>query len=122
MSKRNKAFSLIEILVVVVIIAALSASLGYFYLGKSGGKGAPPGMAHSPLERAHDTVCQNNLSQVRLAIQSAKTMNENEVNPKSLDELKLPSEILVCNEGKEPFDYNAEQGTVHCVHPGHEKY
>ena len=122
MKRVKSGFSLIEMLVVIVIIGALSAMLFTFYLGK-GGKGAPPGMAHSPIERAKDTVCKSNLEQVRLAIQSAKTMAEDEQkNPQSLQELKLPAELLICAEGKEPFSYDPATGEVHCVHPGHEKY
>jgi prepilin-type N-terminal cleavage/methylation domain-containing protein len=115
-------FSLVEILVVVAVIVVLSAITMSVYMGH-GGVGAPPGKAHSPVERAKDTVCSSNLRQVRAAISMEQMNEENNKFPASLKELKgLPKDFLLCPEGKEPFQYNPETGEVHCVHPGHEKY
>ena len=113
---------LVEIIVVMVIIGILSSIIYSVYLGKGGAPG-DPSRAHSPIERAKDTVCTSNLKQVRLAIQAANTGSEDErTNPASLTELKLPAEFLVCPEGKEPISYDPNTGIVHCTHPGHEKY
>jgi hypothetical protein len=42
--------------------------------------------------------------------------------PASLQELKLPAEMLVDPIGKEPYTYDPETGVVKCEHPGHKKY
>lgn len=118
---RRRGFSLIEILVVLAIIVVLSAITYNVYLGHS--KGAPPGKAHSPIERAHDTECIENLHSVRLSIEAYHTGDTDAKFPDSLSQLKeLPPELRVCPEGKEPYRYDPLTGEVHCVHPGHEKY
>lgn len=71
--------------------------------------------------RSQDAVCRSNLSQVRAAIAVAKTSGE-DVNPASLNELRLPESMLSDPIGKEPYLYDASTGTVKCPHPGHAKY
>ena len=116
----RRAFSLVELLVVCVIIVALSAITMSVYMGH--GKG-PNGKAHSPMERAHDVECSSNLSQLRSAIIIEQTNDENGKFPASLQQLKgLPKNFILCPVGKEPFQYDPATGQVHCVHPGHEKY
>ena len=120
--RRRSGFTLIEILVVMVIIIILSSVMYGVYLGK-GGKGAPPGKAHSPMERAKDVVCMENIRSVRQSIVASHVTDTEEKYPASLLELKeLPSEFRSCPEGKEPYQYSPSNGEVHCVHPGHEKY
>src|SRR5579862_4639758 len=113
-------FSLIEILAVVAIIAIL-ASISYsVYIGSSGKKGEK---SHGPIAEAKTTVCKvQNLYQIRMAIQMAHDSDPDGKYPASLDELHLPQELLVCPDGKEPYQYNPDTGEVHCVHPGHENY
>jgi len=118
----KSAFSLIEILVVLVIVASLSAGLYSFYLGKGGGKTADGKRIVTPKTKAYDTSCANGLSQVRLSIQTAMSSDtEGEKFPTSLSELKLPSEVLMCPDGKEKYTYDPQTGVVHCPHFGHEK-
>src|ERR1041385_5623104 len=91
-----RGFSLVEMLVVVVIIIVLSVIMMNIYLGH-GGKGAPPGKAHAPIERARDAVCSSNLTQLRAAINMEQQGEENGRFPASLQQLRgFPSESLCC--------------------------
>jgi hypothetical protein len=118
--RQARAFSLVELLVVAVILVLIGSSLAYFYLG-SGGKGKN-GEKKTPISAAKSTVCNSNLKQVRQAIEIAKTGDTDELLPQSLTELKLPSELLRCDVGKEPYQYDSQTGTVRCLHPGHENF
>ena len=115
----RRGFSLIEILAVVVVIAILSAVMYSTYLGKSGKSGE---RSHGPIAESKTAVCMEDLHQVRLAIDMARQSDADGKNPASLDELKLPHELLVCPDGKEPYQYDPTTGVVHCVHPGHENF
>lgn len=113
-------FGLIEILVVMVILVALSAVLIPRLVGPASivnGKKVP-----TPMSRAHDTECISNIRSVRQGIAVAKIGETEEKNPASLAELKLPAECIKCAEGHEPYVYNSQTGEVHCPHIGHEKY
>ncbi|MCC2670658.1 MAG: hypothetical protein K0Q72_3129 [Armatimonadetes bacterium] len=113
---KRRAFSLVEILVVVVIIGVLAAILLPRYL--KGGKDAAGKTTASPMERAKSVDCTNNLSQIRQAYQIA-TSSDEENRPKSLAELRLPVSMLACPVGKEPYQFDPATGQVRCVHPGH---
>ncbi|HLJ55304.1 MAG TPA: prepilin-type N-terminal cleavage/methylation domain-containing protein [Chthonomonadaceae bacterium] len=117
----RRAFSLIEILVVMAIIVILSGITYGIYIGGRS-KNAPPGKAHSPMERAKDVVCMEDLRSVRQSIEASRTTDSDNKFPASLDELRLPAELRACPEGKEPYRYDPATGEVHCVHPGHENY
>ena len=113
-------FSLAELLVVTLLLVLIGGGLAYFYLG---GKDPKTGQQKkTPISVAKDSVCQSNIGQVRQAIEVAKTGDPDETLPQSLTELKLPSELLSCAVGKEPYQYDATSGTVRCVHPGHENF
>jgi prepilin-type N-terminal cleavage/methylation domain-containing protein len=117
-------FSLIEILVVMAIIVVLCSISYSVYLGHS--KNAPAGKAHSPMERAKDVVCMENLRSVRQCIEASRTSDVESGEgkfPASLSAMReLPAEVRECPEGKEPYQYDPATGKVHCVHPGHESY
>lgn len=120
-NSRNLGFALIEILVVVAIIAILSAITYSVYVGHS--KSAPPGKAHTPTERAKDVVCMQDLRSVRQSIEAFRASDVDAKYPQSLTEMKeLPAEVRECPEGKEPYTYDPSSGAVHCTHPGHENY
>jgi prepilin-type N-terminal cleavage/methylation domain-containing protein len=116
-SGNRRAFSLVEILVVVVIIMILAAIMLPRYLG--GAKNAAGQKTASPMQRAKGVDCANNLSQIRLAYQ-AQTIGDDENKPRSLAELRGPSpSMLACPVGKEPYQFDPATGAVRCVHPGH---
>lgn len=118
---RRSAFSLIEILVVLVIIVILSAITYNVLLGHS--KNAPAGKAHTAIERARDVECMENLRSVRQSIEAAHASDPDGKYPASLNEMReLSSELRACPEGKELYQYDPETGKVRCVHPGHENY
>jgi len=113
--------TLIGLLLVIVIIGILFA----MYAGGLGGGGSPAtgGGAATTLggakNRASDTVCRNNLSQLRAAISIyAGTAGS---NPSSLDSVQ-PGVSLTCPLGGEPYQYDPLSGKVKCVHPGHGNY
>jgi len=70
---------------------------------------------------AKDDVCRSNLGQVRSAIMIYQSSNDDHF-PDNLQELKLPNEFYSCPIDHEPYQYDPTTGTVHCVHPGHERY
>lgn len=116
----RRGFSLLEILVVMVILVALSGGVAFFLLGRGGAKGTAK--APTPLDRAHGTVCMTNLRSVRQAIAAAQAGDTDGKYPQTLEELKLPAELLKCDDGKEPYVYDPQTGQVHCIHPGHDNY
>lgn len=119
-ARLRRGFSLVEILVVMVIIVILSSISYSVFFGHS--KNAPPGKAHNPMERAHDTECINDIHQVHLAILAAQAGETDGKNPASLDELKLPKEMLSCPVGHQSYVYDPTTGQVHCPYPGHENF
>ncbi len=119
--RARKGFSLIEILVVMAILVVLSGITYSVLLGHS--KNAPPGKAHSPMERAKDVVCMENLRSARQCIEASRTGDTDGKFPGALIEMReLSGELRACPEGKEPYQYDPATGQVKCVHPGHEKY
>jgi len=118
---RRPGFSLIEILVVMAIIVVISSITYSVYLGHS--KNAPAGKAHSPMERAKDVVCMENLRSVRQCIEASHAGDSDSKYPGALTEMReLSSELRACPVGKEPYRYDPTTGKVQCVHPGHEAY
>ncbi len=117
----RRAFTLIEILIVLVIIMALAALLLPHYLG---GVTADGKKVRAPVTMAKDTICQEYLGQVRMAISMNKNMDTDAdaANPRSLAELKLPYEVTHCPVGGEPYVYNPQTGEVRCPHPGHQNF
>ncbi|MGV3615094.1 MAG: type II secretion system protein [Fimbriimonas sp.] len=121
--------SLVGMMATIAIIGVLA--VGMFY-GSGMLKGGPaksgrkdglgktvPGMAKLS---AKDTVCRNNLSQVRSAIQIAQTASGDDVPPQTLEETRIGSSFYECPIGKERYAYDPATGQVGCPHPGHEKY
>lgn len=69
---------------------------------------------------AKDDICRSNLKQIRMSIQINSSTEDQP--PASLDDLKLPAEMLKCPVGDEKYEYDPATGTVKCPHPGHEEY
>lgn len=115
----RRAFSLVEILVVLVIVALLAAFLMPKYL--KGGTTAGGKKIDSPIQRGHAPECANNLNQIRQAYTMATTQDD-ERKPQSLAELKsfgISESMTVCPAGKEPYKFDPATGRAWCVHPGH---
>lgn len=113
---KRRAFSLIEIMVVMVIIIALAAWLMPRFLSST--KDAHGKTVESPIQRAKSVECTNNLQQIRQSLQMASYSEE---TPRSLQELRgLPASMLSCPVGKEPYLFDPQTQRVQCQHPGHQ--
>lgn len=117
--------TLVATLIVLAIMAMLAivlmnGSLGPGESSRADGKGTTiPGRV---IYAARDDKCMSNLGQVRAAIVIARS-NADDAPPASMDELRLGKDFLKCPiDPHEDYQYNAEEGTVSCPHPGHEKY
>lgn len=122
MQSTRKAFSLVEILVVLVVLCLLAAVLMPMYL--KGGKTAGGKKIDSPIQRGHAPECASNLNQIRQAYTMATTADD-EQKPRALADLKrygLTDSMLVCPAGKEPYRFDPATGRAWCVHPGHENF
>lgn len=116
---RVRAFGLVEILVVMVILVALAAFLYPRYVGN---RRTAEGRAATPLAKAHDTECMMNLRSARQAI-AAYRVSDDEKYPASLTELReLPKECRECVVSHMPYTYNPQTGEVHCPFPAHQSY
>lgn len=119
LNRFRRAFSLVEILVVLVVLCLLAAFLMPAYL--KGGKTAGGKKIDSPMQRGHAPECASNLSQIRQAYMMATTQDD-EHKPQSLAELKrygLTDSMLACPAGKEPYKFDPATGRAWCIHPGH---
>lgn len=117
---RTAGFHLVELLVAVAIVAILAAIILPRYLG-----GHAPGgkVIKAPVTAARDVECRSNLAQLRQAIEMERQSSENGTPPPNLQALRsIPPQMLVCPVGGEAYVYDAQTGTVHCPHPGHENF
>jgi type II secretory pathway pseudopilin PulG len=114
---RRRGQTLVGILIVLVILLALAAYFFYFRAPKKGGP--PEAIPKAAMNRAHDVECQNNLQQIRAAIQMAQMDG---ANPPDLPSLNLGENFLKCPVGGEPYRYDPQTAQVGCAHPGHEKF
>lgn len=123
----RRAFSLIEIIVTVALIALLAGAfmVGPQFLGGQSQNTRPDGKGETIVGRvkyrAKDQVCKNNLSQLRSAIEVATDPVE-ETKPASLAETRLGSSFMTCPVGGEAYTYDPATGAVACPHEGHAKY
>lgn len=114
-----RAFTLVEVLITVCLLGLLLGGALMFYAGSHG---KPHQKSTGPTAQAEGVVCKSNLQQVRMAVQMFHDSDPDGKFPASLADLKLPAQMLVCPDGKEPYQYDPQTGAVHCVHPGHENY
>ena len=114
----QRGFSLIELLIVVAMLAALGGGVAYMIMG---GKDSNGQKRMNPKQRAQGVACQSNLQQIRMSVKYIHDGDEENKFPASLSDIKFPKDSLRCPDGKEPYVYDAAAGEVHCVHPGHEK-
>lgn len=120
MRRFGRAFSLIEILVVAVLLMIVAAVVLPHYLG---GKTVAGKTVRAPIVQAHDTECISNLRSVRQAIEAYRASDPDGGFPPSLQSLhELPSSVVECAVGHEPYRYDPQTGQVTCPHPGHESY
>lgn len=118
--RQTRAFTLIEILVVIVVVAILAAVVLPRYLG---GKGSDGEKTKTPITTANETVCRSNLASVRQSIAAYQAGDTDGGFPARLDDLReLPASIRKCEIGGEPYQYDPATGRVNCPHPGHENF
>ncbi len=74
------------------------------------------------MARGKDYVCMQNLNSLRQGIELHRSSDPDAAAPTELTQIKVPSEMLMCPIGKEPYKYDPAAATVKCEHPGHKKY
>ena len=119
----RRAFSLVEMLVVVAIIAILAGFIMTRYMG--GGKNSAGEPIKSPIKKAKGVGCQTNLQQLRAAMVQFRQLEEEQNFPQSLDQLRqqgVTQELTVCPETKQPYRYSPTNGQVQCGTQGHERF
>lgn len=114
---RRQGFALVELLVVVVIVAALVVA----YVGFRGRseKAGPETVPAKAIQKAESVECQSNLSQIRQLLQMEAM--DSEQYPARIDQGATAS-ISKCPVSGKPYSYNPQTGQVWCTTPGHEKY
>jgi prepilin-type N-terminal cleavage/methylation domain-containing protein len=115
-----RGYSLIEILVVIALVAVLASFLMTRYAGHgttAGGK-----TALSPIQRGRWADCNNNLSQVALALQSAAISAEQQPPQDIHEALRhgVTESMLRCPESRQPYHYDPATHLLSCPTPGHE--
>jgi hypothetical protein len=119
-SRHVRAFTLVEVLVVAVVLIALFAFLAPRYMSR---KPDATGRVNTPLGQADSSVCRSNLRSDRQAIEAAKAVDTEGALPATLAEVPgVITELRRCPVGSEPYVYDPSAGTVYCPHPGHERY
>ena len=120
-NNRGQIFTIIELLVVVVIILGAGYWVATNYLSPS--KKAGKTTVATPMGRAVGVDCQNNLQQIRYAINMYQQSDDKQ--PAALTDLKsygVTETLNKCPTSGKPYSYDAAQGKVWCATPGHEKY
>lgn len=117
--RKANGFSLVELLIVLVIILILAAIILPNYIG---GKRSDGKTVRAPVTVAKDSVCQQNIRQVRQAIQAYTAADPDGKLPQSLSEMRETAPISRCEVGKVPYLYDPQTGQVRCPHPGHENF
>lgn len=127
----GKGFGLIELLVVVVLIAALAGVYFVWFSPKRARalknaveSGNPTQVPTGPqtvlgqaLQKGQSVECMNNLRQLRQAIQIY--VADNGTYPPNLQALNLPN-MIRCPVTGQPYQYDPKTGTVRC--PAHPNY
>ena len=116
-SHPRRAFSLVEIMVVAIIIIALAAWLFPKFLSST--KDAKGRTIDSPIQRAKGVECTNNLQQIRQSLQMSAMSEED--RPQSLQDLRgIPATMFKCPVGGEDYRFDPQTQKVMCPRPVHE--
>lgn len=119
----NRGSAMLSVLGAVLIIAILAVVLMNGGVGSgqsSRADGLGTTIPTAAKLKAQDTVCKENLRQVRYGVDIFRTSNDGA--PSSIEETRLGATFYKCPIGKEPYTYDPATGTVTCPHPGHEDY
>jgi prepilin-type N-terminal cleavage/methylation domain-containing protein len=116
----RRAFGLIEILVVVVVLVILAAVL---IPRLTGGKTPDGRKAKGVITYAKDSVCVQNLRSDRQCIEAAQASDPDGGYPADLSQVReITGDLRKCAVGGEPYRYDPATGRISCPHPGHEGF
>lgn len=88
--------------------------------------GGPTTIVGQSIEKGTERDCQNNLQQIRLAITMVRDQAGEQGPPpptlQSLQSQGIGPQMLKCPVTQQPYQYDAQMGTVKCPTPGHERF
>ncbi len=112
------AISLVISMAIILVLVWIFFSYGT----RSMGGGSALGPPEQAIQKAKDVQCQQDLRQIRLALQQASMSEPSERFPPDLSNLGYSEDQLKCPVSGQPYSYDPSTGKVWCTYPQHRGY